>query len=111
MTPASSTQHPAQSLREPQQLEMPATTEWPFVLAVGSTLLFAGLLTSPSVSVLGAALTAVGCVGWFREVLPHEHEEIVRVVQAPAVVTTGRPIVEPLPVAPDQVRAWLPIQT
>src|SRR4029450_10566374 len=95
-----SARHPAQVLREPHELEMPAPTVWPFVLALGSTLLFAGLLTSLSLSVLGAALAAVGCVGWFREVLPHEHEEIVRVVHAPAVVTTRRPIVERVPIAP-----------
>src|SRR5262245_34222097 len=111
MTPASSAQHPAQPRREPQQLEMPAPTEWPFVLAFGSTLLFAGLLTNLSVSVLGAVLTLAGCVGWFREVLPHEHEETVRAVDSPAVVTTGRPVVERVPIAPDQVRAWLPVQT
>src|SRR4029450_3850832 len=106
-----SARHPAQVLREPHELEMPAPTVWPFVLALGSTLLFAGLLTSLSLSVLGAALAAVGCVGWFREVLPHEHEEIVRVVHAPAVAPPGRPIVERVPIAPDQVRAWLPVQT
>jgi hypothetical protein len=33
--------------------------------------LFAGLLTSASVSVLGAVLAIAGCVGWFREVFPH----------------------------------------
>jgi len=49
------------------------------VLAVGFALLFAGLLTSASVSVLGAVLTVAGCVGWFREVLPREHEEVVAV--------------------------------
>jgi len=34
-------------------------------LAFGATLLFAGLVTSMSVSVLGAALALAGCVGWF----------------------------------------------
>ena len=42
--------------------------------------MFAGLLTSASVSVLGAVLALAGCVGWFREVFPHEHEETVPVV-------------------------------
>jgi len=42
--------------------------------------MFAGLLTSVSVSVLGVVLAVAGCVGWFREVLPHEHEETMRVV-------------------------------
>jgi len=33
-------------------VEMPAPTAWPIVLAFGLTLLFAGLVTSPSVSLL-----------------------------------------------------------
>src|SRR4029453_17372639 len=88
-----------------------APTAWPFVLAFGCTLLFAGLLTSLSVSVLGAVLATAGCVGWFREVLPHPHEEIVRVVPTDLGVAASRPLVEWVPVAPDQVRAWLPVRT
>jgi len=72
---------------------------------------FAGLLTSVSVTVLGAVLTIAGCVGWFREVLPHEREEVVPVVPEDLSVATERRLVERLPVAPEQVRAWLPIET
>ena len=72
---------------EPEEIEMPAPTAWPFVLAFGFTLMFAGLLTSVSVSVLGAVLTVAGCIGWFREVLPHEHEEVVPVVLGDARVS------------------------
>jgi uncharacterized membrane protein len=57
----------------PSEIEAPARTAWPLVLAFGFTLVFAGLLTSASVSVLGAVLAIAGCVGWFREVFPHEH--------------------------------------
>ena len=96
---------------EPEEIEMPASTAWPFVLAFGFTLVFAGLLTSISVSVLGAVLTVAGCIGWFREVLPHEHEEVVPVVLGDAGVRTDRRVVDRLPVAADQVRAWLPVQT
>jgi hypothetical protein len=100
-----------QNPRTPSEIEMPARTAWPLVLAFGFTLLFAGLLTSASVSVLGAVLAIAGCVGWFREVLPHEHEEVVPVVPDNLSVTTERRLVERLPVAPEQVRAWLPIET
>jgi hypothetical protein len=96
---------------EPEEIEVPASTAWPFVLAFGFTLLFAGLLTSVSVSVLGAVLTVAGCIGWFREVLPHEHEEVVPVVLRDPAVRTERRVVDRLPVAADQVRAWLPVQT
>src|SRR5215470_15902201 len=97
--------------RDPVEIEMPASTAWPLVLAFGFTLLFAGLLTSASVSVLGAVLAVAGCVGWFREVLPHEHEETVQIVFEEDLITTERRIVDRVPVAPDLVRAWLPLET
>ncbi len=100
-----------QSRRTPSQIEVPASTAWPIVLAFGFTLLFAGLLTSASVSVLGAVLAIAGCVGWFREAFPHEHEEVVPIVPEEVSITTERRVVERLPVAPEQVRAWLPIET
>ena len=100
-----------QSRHTPSQIEVPASTAWPIVLAFGFTLAFAGLLTSTSVSVLGAVLTVAGCVGWFREVFPHEHEEVVPVVPEDISIATERRLVERLPVAPEQVRAWLPVET
>jgi hypothetical protein len=97
--------------RAPREIEVPAPTAWPIVLAFGFTLLFAGLLTSASVSVLGAVLALAGSVGWFREVLPHEHEETVPVLPEEVSITTKRSVVERLPVATEQVRAWLPLET
>ena len=97
--------------RAPSEVEMPASTAWPLVLAFGFALLFAGLLTSASVSVLGAVLAVAGCVGWFREVFPHEHEEVVPVVPEDLSVTTERRVVERLPSVPEHVRAWLPLET
>ncbi len=49
---------------------MPPPTAWPIVLAFGITLVFAGMVTTASVSILGAILTLCGYVGWFRDVLP-----------------------------------------
>src|SRR5215467_12349551 len=95
----------------PREIEVPAPTAWPLVLAFGFTLVCAGLLTSASVSVLGAILMIAGCAGWFGEVLPREHEVVVPVIPDNAVVVTARRTVDRLPVAPDQVRAWLPLQT
>src|SRR5258708_4541786 len=62
-------------LNAPGDLRLPAPTAWPIVLALGITLVFAGLVTSESVSVLGAILTIAGAVGWFRNVFPHEARE------------------------------------
>jgi hypothetical protein len=100
-------QHP----RAPAEIEVPASTAWPLVLALGFTLMFAGLLTSASVSALGVVLAVAGCAGWFREVFPHEHEEAVPVVLEEHRITTVRRLVERVPVAPDLVRAWLPLET
>jgi hypothetical protein len=100
-----------QSPGAPVEIEVPASTAWPLVLAFGFTLMFAGLLTSVSVSVLGVVLAVAGCAGWFREVFPHEHEVIVAVVPEEIRIATERRVVERLPVAADQLRAWLPVHT
>jgi len=97
--------------RAPHTIEVPAPTAWPFILAFGAALLFAGLVTSMSVSVLGAALALAGCIGWFRAVFPHEQEEAVAVAPEEIRLTTDRQVVERIPVLPDQLRAWLPLQT
>jgi hypothetical protein len=100
-----------QSPGAPVEIEVPALTAWPLVLAFGFTLVFAGLLTSASVSVLGAVLAVTGCAGWFRDVFPHEHEETVPVVFEEHRITTERRVVERVPVAPQLVRVWLPLET
>jgi hypothetical protein len=102
---------PETSEAKPGTVNLPAPTAWPIVLAFGITLLFAGLLTSLSVSILGAILFVTGCVGWFRDVLPHEREETVEVKVEAAVVSTLRREVERLPIAPDLPRALLPLET
>src|SRR5260370_2754863 len=99
------------SPRGPSEIEVPAPTAWPLVLAFGFTLLFAGLLTSVSVTVLGAVLALAGSVSWFREVFPREHEVTVPVVPEDLRVSTERRVVERLPIAADQLRAWLPVHT
>jgi len=96
---------------ETTTIEVPAPTAWPLVLAAGFTLIFAGLLTNVSFTALGAVLAVVGCAGWFREVLPHQHDEQVATLPEDARVTTARRVVERVPVAPDQLRAWLPVHT
>jgi hypothetical protein len=97
--------------RDSGTLELPAPTAWPLVLAFGITLVFAGLVTSESVSVLGGILIIAGAVGWFRNVLPHEEHESVSVMPGePAIVTTRRDVAR-LEVASQPHRAWLPLET
>jgi hypothetical protein len=94
-----------------REIEMPAPTAWPIVLAAGFTLMFAGLLTDVSMSVLGTVLAAAGSIGWFRDVLPREREVAVPIVAEQVRITTERRVVERVQVAEEQVRAWLPVHT
>jgi len=100
-----------QNLGAPVEIEVPASTAWPIVLAFGFTLMFAGLLTSVTVSTLGLVLGVAGCVGWFREIFPHEREETVPVVFEEHLITTKRRVVERVPIAPELLRVWLPLKT
>jgi hypothetical protein len=63
----------------PDHVNLPAPTAWPFVTAFGLTLLAAGLVTQAVISVVGLILAVRGAVGWFRDVLPVERHELVRV--------------------------------
>jgi hypothetical protein len=111
MATLSTTGQLSESPRTPREIEVPAPTAWPFLLALGVALLFAGLVTTTSVSCLGALLSLAGCVGWFREVFPREHEEVVQVVPEDIRLTTTRRVVDRLPILPDQLRVWLPVRT
>jgi hypothetical protein len=93
-----------------QGVVMPAPTAWPFAMALGTALTFTGLLTDVSVSVLGAILTICGAVGWFRQVLPHEHHEIMPVEpQEPPRVVPPKQVMR-LEAAEEIHRAWLPLR-
>ncbi len=94
----------------PETVVLPAPTAWPFVLALGVALIFAGMLTNISISVLGAVLYLAGAVGWFRQVLPHEHHVEVPVVPEPEAAVVSAPEVARLPVAQQVQRAWLPLK-
>jgi hypothetical protein len=94
----------------PDTIEMPAPTAWPIALAFGLTLVFAGMVTSEAVSVLGAIVSIAGAVGWFRDVLPYEARERVPVVREEMLVITSRREVARMPAAPELQRAFLPLE-
>src|SRR6266850_926970 len=98
------------SKESPKTIEMPASTPSPIVLAFGLTLLFAGLVTSSSISALGAIISIAGAVGWFRDVLPHERHESVRVSEAMPVVAKARREVARIGVEGELHRARLPVE-
>jgi hypothetical protein len=90
-------------------IALPAPTPWPLLLALGVTLLGAGYLMHPLLAVAGAAVVLLGCVGWFRNVLPVEQEEIVPVFEWTHVAPTARRVL-PLPVGTQAHRMHLPLE-
>jgi hypothetical protein len=101
----------AQMGEQTSSVNLPTPTAWPIVLALGFALLFAGLVTSVSVSILGAVLCVGGCVGWFGEVLPHDRHESVPVVVESVQVVTSHPMVARVEwMSRDLHRARLPLE-
>src|SRR6202521_5276053 len=101
----------ARAHRRTETIETPAPTAWPIVLAFGLTLVFAGLVTSSSVSLLGAILALRGCIGWFRDVLPHERHESVTAVEPIMPVSPSRPRVAAVEwMTQELLRARLPLE-
>jgi hypothetical protein len=93
-----------------ETIHLPAPTAWPIVLAFGCTMAAGGLVTSLWVTAFGAVLMVAGCVGWFRQVLPHEEHEEVPVVLQPVTITTSRKVVRRLEIGLEH-RAHLPVET
>jgi hypothetical protein len=92
------------------EILLPTPTAWPMVLALGVSLLLAGMLTSPIVSMLGAMLSVLGSVGWFRQVLPHEAHEAVQVTTEEVIPFTTRTLAAKIP-KNQMHRKKLPVET
>lgn len=92
------------------EIELPAPTAAPVVVAFGVTLMAAGLATHAIVSGLGVLLAGAGGVRWFKQVFPHPAHE--RVAPSGEVFTarTSRREVEHVRVEAGLVRANLPIE-
>jgi hypothetical protein len=94
----------------PDKIEVPAPTAWPIVLAFGLTLVFAGMVTAVSVSILGAVLALSGAVGWFRQVLPVEAHEWAAADQEEIVIAASQDAVERIMPGRTPARVWLPVE-
>jgi hypothetical protein len=105
----STPQEPAGPNPTVASLMMPAPTAWPFVLALGVALVFAGLLVGWAVSVLGAGLYLAGAVGWFGELFPLERHELVAVAPEPVPEVAHREVTR-VRAAEEVKRAWLPLK-
>ena len=91
-------------------IEVPASTASPMIMALGLTLGFASLVTNPAVGIVGLVLFTSGAVGWFREVLPIEHREAVRVEPGAEPIVPHELGVDYLPVGELGNRAILPLE-
>lgn len=72
-----------------ESIQLPSPTLWPPLLALGIALAAAGLVTNDIVGIIGGVLALTGCVGWFLQVLPHEHHETVRVASKPVTIAVS----------------------
>src|SRR5260370_20619006 len=61
---------------------IPAPTAWPFIAALGITLVFTGLVTHAAVSIVGAAVLLRAAIGWWVDGLPDQEEKIALVSPA-----------------------------
>lgn len=103
-------QEPSETRASPRHLELPAPTSHPLYFALGIALLFAGLVTDPIVSGVGAALSVFGVIGWWRDVLPQEKEVEVEVTEPPpsdAMVESSRGLLQ---AGSERHRARLPVE-
>jgi hypothetical protein len=103
-------EHSNSSGRHSGTIHLPAPTAWPIVLAFGIALVLAGVVTSGIISILGGVFAVFGCVGWFRQVLPHEAHEDVPVEEHEVAIVSGRTRVTRIEVS-EEHRAHLPVET
>ena len=95
---------------QPEHVNLPRPTVWPITMALGLTLLAAGLMTNNKLSWAGAVLAVLGSVGWFLQVLPRDRHIEVPVVSTPVPIATSRRKVARLAAAELPHRARLPLE-
>ena len=102
--------HAVDNRQQAAAVELPSPTVWPIVLALGIALILAGMVTHWAISLLGLILTLRASVGWFREVLPHEHRESMLVTTQLVEIATTRGQIDRLS-ASESHRKMLPVET
>jgi hypothetical protein len=110
MSPARHDVSPALHAGAPDSVVLPVPTAWPMVMALGVTLLVAGMVTHWIISLLGLVLLLRSMVGWFFEVLPHEHHVAVPVQAGEILISSPRAASIKLAAEPTH-RKILPVET
>jgi hypothetical protein len=80
------------------------------VLALGISLLLAGMVTNAAIGLLGVLLAAMGSVGWFFQVLPNEAHEPVEVCADAVMIASERTLPRSLSAGGIR-RKILPVET
>jgi hypothetical protein len=98
---------------DPNVIQLPKPTAWPLVLALGVSLIMAGMVTNIVIGILGLLLCIAGSVGWFLQVLPHEAHEAVLVSGEEITSVSVRTLMERERRHPESEtpRTILPIET
>ncbi len=91
-------------------VQLPSSTVWPMVLALGLALMCMGLVTNVVIGLLGLILFVSSGVGWFLQVLPHEQHVSIPVQTQEIEIVSSRRSIERLPTN-DMHRKLLPIET
>jgi hypothetical protein len=94
----------------PDTVQIPSPTAWPMVLALGISLMIAGMVTHWAISLLGLITALPAIVGWFSEVVPDEHHIYVPVQADVVEIKTTRARLSQLPVD-ERHRKLLPLET
>jgi len=72
---------------------LPSPTAWPMVLALGLALICMALVTNEVIGLLGLILFVTSGVGWFRQVLPHEHHDYIAVRTQEVQIVSSRGLI------------------
>jgi len=91
-------------------VQLPSPTAWPMVLALGISLMLAGMVTHWAISLLGLVLALPAIVEWFFEVLPEEHHVYVDVHADVVEIKSTRETLAHLPID-ERHRKLLPVET
>jgi len=96
--------------RPTDTIQLPAPTAWPMVLGLGVALMLAGMVTHWVISLLGLVMAVPAMVGWFFQVLPHEHHVYVGVHVDVIEIKSTREMLAKLPLD-ESHRKLLPLET
>ncbi|HWW97421.1 MAG TPA: cytochrome c oxidase subunit 4 [Edaphobacter sp.] len=91
-------------------VQLPAPTAWPMVLALGISLMLAGMVTHWAISLLGLVMAVPAIVGWFFEVLPQEQHVYVDVHADVVEIKSTRETLARVPLD-ERHRKLLPLET